>query len=586
MGQRVSMKAIATFVCLVLAVGTACATEVTLSGDTYVNSANPSTNYGGLSNLYVGNGGTALIQFDLTTLPSGTSSNQISSAKLTLYVNRVNASGQVQVQQVGSSWTESTVTASTAPALGTVVGFFNPSLAQQYVTIDVTSLVQSWVATPSSNYGIGLTSASGNIVFDSKENDETGHAARLDVTVTAGVQSFSVATPTTSGSTGTVSNTGTATSPILSINFPAPPSSGVQGITTSVSNTASSGNGTLTVGGTTANPVLNINFPASSGGISSVSAGAVTQTGGAGSLTVSNGSSTPSINVNFPPAYIYGDGSDGTTSGVCVITTGTNWVNSPPNSDLQCTNFTVASGQTLTVPTGTLIHVTGTVSIAGTIVVQPGGAEGLSTGQSVFGTTGTALPVLAQRKILNPGPFGGSDSGTPTPADVTAQNGLGGGSIAIYAGGAITISGSIQANGTSGTYSSNENGDVGGGGGGIIILVSGASIDNTGTLEANGGSGAPLDVTDASVAGGGGGGGIIHLLAPSITAGTTQVNGGAAGTGTYTQNYYNTGYGGGSGGGNGGAGAPGGASTTPAQAGSTGNVFISIVANPATLLVP
>jgi hypothetical protein len=168
---------------MALALCAAHATQATVAGDAYVNQASPAVNYGGLSNLYVGNGGTALIQFDLSSLPAGTTAAQIGKATVMLYVNRINASGLLSVQPVTNSWSESSVTYATIPTLGTAIATFTPTVAQQFIVIDITSLVQGWVTTPSSNYGIALTSAAGNIVFDSKENDETSHVAHLDITV-------------------------------------------------------------------------------------------------------------------------------------------------------------------------------------------------------------------------------------------------------------------------------------------------------------------------------------------------------------------------------------------------------------------
>jgi hypothetical protein len=50
------------------------ATQVALVGDASVSTARPSTNFGTLSNLYVGNGNTAFLQFDLSTNPEGLNS--------------------------------------------------------------------------------------------------------------------------------------------------------------------------------------------------------------------------------------------------------------------------------------------------------------------------------------------------------------------------------------------------------------------------------------------------------------------------------------------------------------------------------
>jgi hypothetical protein len=62
---------------------------------------------------------------------------------------------------------------------------------------------------------------------------------------------------------GTASMSGTATNPVVNVNFP----NDVQSIGIApVGNTAPAGGGTLTLTGPATNPVLNINFPASSGG--------------------------------------------------------------------------------------------------------------------------------------------------------------------------------------------------------------------------------------------------------------------------------------------------------------------------------
>ena len=92
---------------LSLSAVTARAAQVTLTGDASVSTARPTTNFGLLSNLYVGNGNTAFLQFDLSQLPAGITSTQVSKATLTLFVNRVNTAGTVNVSQVNSAWTES-----------------------------------------------------------------------------------------------------------------------------------------------------------------------------------------------------------------------------------------------------------------------------------------------------------------------------------------------------------------------------------------------------------------------------------------------------------------------------------------------
>jgi hypothetical protein len=161
----------------------ASALDVTLSGDASVNSAHASVRYGALSNLYVGNGNTTFLQFDLKTLPAGTTSAQVSRAWLTVFVNRVNAAGTVTVSPISVLLDEYNVTAATAPATGSSFGNFAVSIPGQFISVDVTAQVQAWLNASADYTGFALASSAASVLLDSKENDETAHAARLDVTL-------------------------------------------------------------------------------------------------------------------------------------------------------------------------------------------------------------------------------------------------------------------------------------------------------------------------------------------------------------------------------------------------------------------
>ena len=80
------------------------AAQATLVADAHVNKALPAVNSGAISNLNVGGGYTALLQFDLSTLPAGTTAAQVSRATLRLYCNRMDTAGLVSVQPVGGAW--------------------------------------------------------------------------------------------------------------------------------------------------------------------------------------------------------------------------------------------------------------------------------------------------------------------------------------------------------------------------------------------------------------------------------------------------------------------------------------------------
>ena len=157
------------------------AVEATLVADAHVNSARAAVNSGAISNLNVGGGYTTLLQFDLSTLPAGTTAAQVSRATLRLYCNRMDTAGLVSVQPVNASWGEYSVTYATLPGLGSAAQVVSVGQAGVYVVVDVTGLVQGWISAPATNNGVALTAGTAVVQFDSKENDLTGHAAVLDV---------------------------------------------------------------------------------------------------------------------------------------------------------------------------------------------------------------------------------------------------------------------------------------------------------------------------------------------------------------------------------------------------------------------
>ena len=158
----------------------------TLTADTAVTTANPSTNYGTLSNLYINGASTALLRFDLGTLPAGTTAMQISRATLRVFVNRVNTPGVITVSALKAAWAENAVTAQTLPATGSAVEVFAVTDEGQFVTVDVTSLVQAWITAPANNFGMALTTSAADMVLDSKENDTTAHPAQLEIALASG----------------------------------------------------------------------------------------------------------------------------------------------------------------------------------------------------------------------------------------------------------------------------------------------------------------------------------------------------------------------------------------------------------------
>ncbi|MDH4392442.1 MAG: DVUA0089 family protein [Aquabacterium sp.] len=171
-----------------LAADPALALDAPLAADAHTNAALPDINFGALPTLNVGGGATALLRFDLGTLPAGTSAAKLVKATLVLHVNRVGSPGAVDLHPVNGKWAEPGVRAGNQPPLGgnTLFGLPLPA-AGQFLAVDVTAQVRSWISNPGTNLGWAVTpalSAPDTVAFfDSKENTATGNVARLDLTL-------------------------------------------------------------------------------------------------------------------------------------------------------------------------------------------------------------------------------------------------------------------------------------------------------------------------------------------------------------------------------------------------------------------
>src|SRR5580658_8338583 len=169
------LAAVATGVCLLVLLTTIGSAQITPSQDSYTNTADATANYGAKTLLDVdGASQITYIQFPLSSIPSGAS---VSQATLKLYVNSVVTAGSFNVDYVNGAWSESTIDASKAPAIGANIAS-NVSVTtadkNQYILINVTSAVQAWLSGSETNNGIALVANSTfNATFDSKESTST-----------------------------------------------------------------------------------------------------------------------------------------------------------------------------------------------------------------------------------------------------------------------------------------------------------------------------------------------------------------------------------------------------------------------------
>jgi hypothetical protein len=177
--------------------------QLTPSGDAYTNTAAMTTNYGAKTLLDVESTQTTFIQFNLESIPSGYTSADITKATLKVYVNTVTKAGSFNVDYVNGTWTENTIDASNAPALGTTIAASVPLTTadkSQYILVDVTAAVQAWLS-GTANDGIALVANSPlSATIDSKESTTTSHPPELDMVFAGGGGSGITGIETAAGS--------------------------------------------------------------------------------------------------------------------------------------------------------------------------------------------------------------------------------------------------------------------------------------------------------------------------------------------------------------------------------------------------
>ncbi len=271
-------------------------------------------------------------------------------------------------------------------------------------------------------------------------------------------------------------------------------------------------------------------------------------------------------------AGFYGSGNDGNV---------TLSVNNTLARDMYYNNLTINSGVTLNTG-GFRVFVKRTLTLnGGGCVIQNNGATGTSSGPfpGAIGGAGGAGSTFGGGASANPTNNGGSNgaNGNATFNSVGGAGGNGGNSPNFAEtggiGGSVTppslanggagilnalpntltgrdLSNSQVTGGASGGGgSAGANWPGGGGGGGGIVLVAAKLIAGTGAIQANGGNGgSSVGINEAG--GGGGGGGVAIVISANIVPVTVSVTASGGNPGT------------------------GGTSTTPAFAGSPGQVIL------------
>jgi PKD repeat protein len=169
-------------------------------GDTYLQSAVPTANYGGKSFLYtrVDAAGNDILRILMAFNVSSISSMYpVEKAEVSVYLDAFSGGavdGQLQAYEVTTAWAENTATWK-APwvkpggdLVDTAVGgaALDKSMVGQWITLDVTPLVTKWAGDPASNHGLMLrlrkVSSITGYQFVSSENWVTANRPKLEVT--------------------------------------------------------------------------------------------------------------------------------------------------------------------------------------------------------------------------------------------------------------------------------------------------------------------------------------------------------------------------------------------------------------------
>ena len=160
-----------------------------LMADTHVSTLSPGSNYGTAAKMEVSASSSSLLRFDLSTLPAGTTADQVLKAGLVVFVSDLPTAGAIEARALNATWTETRVNAgnlpgSASPGSGVAT---EVNRAGKHVWVDVTADVKAWLAGSSVNYGWLLAPTPGApntaLMLDAKEDAATSHHATLEVTL-------------------------------------------------------------------------------------------------------------------------------------------------------------------------------------------------------------------------------------------------------------------------------------------------------------------------------------------------------------------------------------------------------------------
>ncbi len=147
--------------CSAICLHTAAAVSLPVFGDATSTSKNEITAATGKAkNLVVSPDQESFVIFDLDQLPPNYTADNITSARLRLYVSKITKPGDLSFHAVTSAWSD--ITASPEPSFDPLPLGTLPAAGirdKGFILIDVTALVLSWIDNPGTNFGIAISAA-------------------------------------------------------------------------------------------------------------------------------------------------------------------------------------------------------------------------------------------------------------------------------------------------------------------------------------------------------------------------------------------------------------------------------------------
>jgi calcineurin-like phosphoesterase family protein len=171
--------------------------------DSYVESSNPSTNYGSATQIRVDGSPDvrSYLRFNVQGL-----SGAVISATLRVYANSAVTAGYDAHSVSDNTWTESGITYNNAPPVGSVLGSSGNVNSNTWTSVNVTSYI-----TGNGTYNLGLTTSSSTAL--SLASREAGaNAPQLVIQTGGGPAPTATRTPTSAGPTQTPTRTPTSAS--------------------------------------------------------------------------------------------------------------------------------------------------------------------------------------------------------------------------------------------------------------------------------------------------------------------------------------------------------------------------------------